>query len=84
MINVRILASNFGDKSAQMTVQEFKDMFAKDRARWAIFAEDTAIPSGQRQEGPIAIDEVKDGMRRNERNFGSSTRGRLTSRVICF
>ena len=65
MINVRILASNFGDKSGQMTLQEFKDMFAKDmetRARWAIFAEDTAMPSGQRQEGPIAIDEVKDGM----------------------
>lgn len=62
MIEVEILARNWGDKSGQMTVQEFQSTFEriKQKGSWAIFAQDTAQPEGAIR---VRADEVKDGMK---------------------
>lgn len=62
MIEVKILAANWGDLNGQMTVPAFQTVFKKmsERASWAIFAEDTAQPGGARR---ISPSEVTDGMK---------------------
>lgn len=57
LINVKILAKNYGDKSGQMTIQQFKQVYKNDLSKhgqWAIFADDTAV-------APDEIDSIKDG-----------------------
>jgi hypothetical protein len=43
VVKVTILASNYGDKTSTMTLQQFQQKYA-DKTRWAIFAEDKANP----------------------------------------
>jgi hypothetical protein len=46
LINIRILASDYGDKTMQMSVQEFKQIWDEkfDKKGWAIFESDTTVP----------------------------------------
>ncbi len=63
MIEVTILATNYGDRTQQMTVQSFKEKYAEmlgEKRSWAIFAEDTAKPEGASR---IGIADVKDGQK---------------------
>ncbi len=63
VISVKILAKNYGDKSGQMTVQQFQDMKKGLKGNWTIFAQDTAEP-GEAEPAARRIDaaDVKDGM----------------------